>query len=225
MSFTCRLMSEDEFTSEFELFVMETFFQHEPMNICLNTKIPDEIDLIWLKQVLNKARYDNLSLAFYDTNSHQSLPIAYAINHHDKINDINHSDVLYSSLNSICLHKYEHINALITKLHENINLFEQFHCENLLHVYFLGVNPNYRQNKLASQLINSTICLAKEKNFDMIYADVTSDYSLNAFLKYNFQIIKTINYSSYENFSGEKIFQNIQIHKGCSIVIKDLRIK
>jgi len=225
MSFASRLMCEDDFTSKFELFVMETFFQDEPMNKYLNTKIPDEIDLPWLKEVLHKAKYDNLSLAFYDTNSHQSLPIAYAINHHDKINDINHSDILYSSINQTCLHKYEHINGLITKLHENINLFEKFHCENLFHIYFLGVDQNYRQNKLASQLIDLSICLAKEKKFDMIYADVTSDYSLKAFLKHNFQIIKTINYNSYENFYGEKIFQNIQIHKGCSIVIKDLRIK
>jgi len=225
MSFASRLMCEDDFTSKFELFVVETFFQDEPMNKYLNTKIPDEIDLPWLKEVLHKAKYDNLSLAFYDTNSHQSLPIAYAINHHDKINDINHSDILYSSINQTCLHKYEHINGLITKLHENINLFEKFHCENLFHIYFLGADQNYRQNKLASQLIDLSICLAKEKKFDMIYADVTSDYSLKAFLKHNFQIIKTINYNSYENFYGEKIFQNIQIHKGCSIVIKDLRIK
>jgi ribosomal protein S18 acetylase RimI-like enzyme len=217
-------MCEDDFNSEFELFIMETFFQHEPMNKCLNTKIPDEIDLPWLKQVLDKAKYDNLSLAFYDINSPKSLPIAYVINHHDKKNDNNHSDMLYSSLNPTYPHKYEHISGLITKLHENINLFEKFHCENLFHIYFLGVEPKYRQNKLASQLINSSICLAKKKNFDIIHADVTSDYSLNAFLKYNFQIIKTINYDSYENFYGEKIFQNIQTHKGCSIVVKDLRL-
>jgi len=218
-------MHENEFTSEFELFVMETFFQHEPMNTCLKTKIPDEIDLPWLRQVLHKAKYDNLSLAFYDSNYDRSLPIAYAINHHDKVNDNDHSDVLYSSLNEKYLHKYEHINGLLTKLHENINLFEQFHCKNLLHVYFLGVDPTYRQTKLASQLINFSISLAKDKAFDMIYADVTSDYSLNAFVKHNFQIIKTIDYNSYENSYGEKVFQNIEIHKGCSIVIKDLRIK
>lgn len=225
MSFTCHLMCENDFTSEFESFVMETFFQDEPMNKCLDTKIPDEIDLPWLKQVLYKAKYDNLSLAFYDTNSHRSLPIAYAINHHDKINYINHSDILYTSLNPTYLHKHEHISSLMTKLHENINLFERFACKNLFHVYFIGVDPNYRQNRLASQLINSSIDLAKEKKFDMIYADVTSNYSLNAFLKYDFQILKTINYNSYENLLGEKIFQNIKIHQGCAIIIKDLRIK
>ncbi|CAF1101354.1 unnamed protein product [Rotaria sp. Silwood1] len=224
MSLTCRLMREDEFTLDFELFVMKTFFQHEPMNKYLKTKIPDDIDLPWLKEVLHKAKYDNLSLAFYDTSYHSSLPIAYAINHHDKKDDNNHSDSLYSSLNGTCLHKYEHISELITKLHENISLFEKFHCENLFHIYFIGVDPNYRQNKLASQLIDSSLCIAKEKKFDMIYADVTNDYSLNAFLKHNFQIIKTINYDSYENSYGEKVFQNIHIHKGCSIVIKDLRI-
>ncbi len=225
MSFVCRLMCENDFTLEFESFVMETFFRYEPMNQYLNTKIPEEIDLPWLKQVLDKAKNDNLSLAFYDTNSNQSLPVAYAINHHDKKNDINHSDTLYSSLSQQCLHKREHISGLITKLHENINLFENFSCENLFHVYFLGVDPNYRQNKFATRLIDSSINLAKEKNFDLIYADVTSDYSLNAFLRHNFHIIKTINYHSYENFYGEKVFQSIQLHQGCSIVLKDLRIE
>jgi ribosomal protein S18 acetylase RimI-like enzyme len=225
MSFTCRLMREDEFTPEFELFVIETFFRYEPMNQHLNTQIPDEIDLPWLQQVLHKAKYDNLSLAIYDINSSASLPIAYSINHHDQINDHDHSDILYSSLNEKCLHKYEHISSLITKLHENINLFEKYQYENLFHIYFLGVDPTYRQNRLANQLINSSINLAQEKKFQLIYADVTSDYSLNAFLKHNFQIIKTIDYHSYENSLGEKIFQNIQIHKGCSIVVKDLIIK
>ncbi|CAM4812136.1 unnamed protein product [Rotaria magnacalcarata] len=186
MSITCRLMHEHEFTSEFELFVMKTFFQYEPMNICLKTKIPDEIDLPWFKEVLHKAKYDNISLAFYDTKYHHSLPIAYAINHHDKVNDHDHSDSLYLSS---------------------------------------SVDPNYRQSKLASQLIDSSISVAKQKRFDMVYADVTGDYSLNAFLKHDFQIIKSIDYDSYENSNGEKVFQNIHIHKGCSIVIKDLRTK
>ena len=218
-------MTEDDFTEEFQSFVMNTFFQYEPMNQCLNTKIPEEIDLPWFKQVLYKAKNDHLSLAFYDLDSTQSLPIAYAINHHDRINDIDHSDVLYSSLHQESLHKHDQISGLITKLHENINLFQRFNCENLFHVYFVGVDPHYRQHQLATRLIHSSICLAQEKNFDLIYADVTSDYSLKAFLKHQFHIIKAIDYHSYENSSGEKVFQPIQIHQGCSIVLKDLRRK
>ncbi|UJR23729.1 hypothetical protein I4U23_026709 [Adineta vaga] len=227
MSFTCRLMREDEFTMEFELFVMETFFPYEPMNQYLKTKVPDEIDLPWLKQVFYKAKTDHLSLAFYDLEKNCSLPIAYSLNLHDKKDDdtTDHSDILYSSLNRHYLHKHEHISGLLTKLHENIDLFKEFQCNNLFHVYLLGVNPKYRRNQLASQLIDKSIQFAKENNFDLIYADVTGDYSLKAFLKYNFQIFKTINYNSYENYSGEKTFQNISIHKGCSIVVKDLRNK
>jgi ribosomal protein S18 acetylase RimI-like enzyme len=219
-------MNKDDFTLEFQSFVMETFFQSEPMNQYLNTKIPEEIDLPWLKHVLIKAKNDDLSLAFYDTNSNRSLPIAYAINHHDQKNEVHHSeDILYSSLNQKCLQKSDHINSLISKLHENIDLFEQYSCENLFHIYFLGVDPNYRRNKLATRLIDYSINLAQEKNFDLIYADVTSDYSLNAFLQHNFHILKTINYHSYENLHGEKIFQFIETHQGCSIVLKKLRIK
>lgn len=225
MSLECRIIHEDEFTTDFESFVMDSFFQDEPMNKCLNTKIPDEIDLPWFKDVLSKAKYDNLSLAFYDTSCPNSLPIAYAINHHDKRNNHDYSDSLYSSSNKACLQKHEHISEILTKLHENINLFEKFRCENLLHIYLLGVDPNYRQSKLATQLINSAISVAKEKNFDMIYADVTSDYSLKAFLKHDFQLLKTIDYNSYESTCGAKIFENIYSHEGCSIVIKDLRNK
>jgi len=224
MSSLCRLMLPNEFTNEFQSYVMETFFQSEPMNQCLQTKIPDEIDLCWLEQVLFKAKFDQLTLAFYDSNFSNNLPIAYSINHHDQIHDDNvHSDVLYSSLNRTSLHKYDQINNLISKLHENINLFEQFQCEHLFHIYFLGVHPNYRQNRLASQLIQHSISLAKDKHFDLIYADATSIYSTNAFLRNDFQILKTIDYASYENSSGDKIFRPIQNHKGCSIVLKDLR--
>ena len=221
MTFTCRLMHEEEFTNEFKLYVMETFFQYEPMNQYLKTKIPDELDMSWLEHVLHRAKSDKISLALYDSKNTRSLPVAYALNHHDKRDD-DDSDVLYSILNPQYVHKHEHISGILTKLHEDVDLFEQFHCSNLFHVYFLGVDPIHRQNRLASQLIDSCVQFATDKHFDLIYADVTGDYSLNAFLKQKFQTIKTIDYASYENLYRAKTFENI-LHKGCSIVVRDLR--
>lgn len=217
-------MSDEEFTDAFEMFIMETFFASEPMNEHLQTKIPDEIDRLWLKQVLEKAKKDRVSLALYDTASSSTLPIAYAINHHDRKN--HSSDILYSfstESNGRSLEKYEHINHIMTKLHQGIDLFAMYQYEEVFHIYLLGVDPKYRQKGLAGQLIDHSIRLAKEKNVPLIYADVTSRYSLNAFVKRDFHVIRTIDYHSYENVFGEKVFQGLSIHPGCSIVVKDLQ--
>ena len=216
-------MREEEFNEDLEEYIMQTFFQFEPMNQHLQTKIPEEIDRPWLRQVLAQAKDDQLSLAFYAPDPHATpFPIAYAINHHDRQH--HRADLLYSSSSTgTSTHKHQHISDLMTKLHQDIHLFEQYHSEHLLHIYLLGVHPAYRQNRLASQLVDLSIDLAREKGFDLIYADVTSRYSLNAFLKHGFQVIKTIDYQSYENSGGEKVFQEMSIHESCSIVLKDLR--
>ena len=216
-------MREDEFTEDFEEYVMQTFFLSEPMNQHLQTKIPDDIDRPWLEQVLDQAKHDQLSVAFYSTDpNEQRFPIAYSINHHDRQHQ--HADLLYSSSSTgTSTHKHQHISNLMTKLHEDVHLFEQHQSEDSLHIYLLGVHPDYRQNRLASQLIELSIGLAREKGFDLVCADVTSRYSLNAFLKHGFEVIKTIDYHSYEDSSGEKVFQNMSTHQGCSIVLKDLR--
>ena len=222
MSFTCRLIRDDEFNENLQSLIMKTFFQYEPMNQHLNCRIPDDIDRLWLDEVLLRAKQDQLSLAFYQSNDEENFPIAYAINHENHENQ--QEDLLYNrKTDEIPLDKHQHISELISKLHENVNLFEEFHCKNILHIYLLGVDPIYRQNRLASQLIEFSIHLAKEKHFDLIYADTTSHYSFNAFFRHGFQVLKTIDYRDYQNSFGQRIFQNMQIHQGCSIVFKDLR--
>lgn len=218
-------MHETEFTAEFRAFVMDTFFRHEPMNHFLKTQIPDELDLPWLEQVLHKAKDDRLSLGIYDSNAEHSLPVAYALNHHDKKDDETHSDVLYTSSKPRLEHKHEHISGILTKLHDDVDLFERFHCDDLFHVYLLGVDPAYRQQKLAGELIDRSIRLAEERHLPLIYADVTGDYSLNAFLKHGFALLKSVPYASYENFAGERTFEGLTSHHGCSLVFKALRNK
>ena len=219
---TCRLIREDEFTNEFQRWILESFFVSEPMNKHLGTTIPDDVDLPWLNDVLTRAKNDGISFGLY--NDGDALPLAYAINHHDSSQrHLHDSDPLYSSLNQTCVQKYEHINQLISQLHQGVDLFHEYHADRLFHVYFIGVDPKHRQKSFASRLVEASTDLAAKKGFDLIYADVTSNYSLNAFIKQNFRVRKTIDYHSYENAAGERMFLNLPIHQGCSIVMKDLR--
>lgn len=223
MSCQCRLISDEEFTDDLKLFIMKTFFSSEPMNVHLKTKIPDEIDHIWFDDVFQRAREDRLSLGFYDSTNSSSLPVAYAINHFDRKK--RSKDLLYSTSTDEHRQKSMHINDLMAELHRNVDLFDEFQCENIFHIYFLGVDPNYRRKGFAGQLIDQSIRLASKNPFDLISADATSNYSFNAFIRRDFDVYRTIAYRNYENQRGEKIFAELDEHFGCSILLKDLRRK
>ena len=138
------------------------------------------ITLFSLK-TLNKAKHDNMTLAFYDTENYDRvLPIAYAINHHDNINDDTHSDSIYTMFNRQCLHKYEHIPLddnfqLLSVLYTSDGFYiiltfadTRCHCGPTLPISYFEIYNAYtlqRLNRLHQQLISHICPLHMCRNF------------------------------------------------------------
>ncbi|CAF1643040.1 unnamed protein product, partial [Didymodactylos carnosus] len=168
LEYKCRIINPVEYTNEFEMFVRDTFFKYEPMNTHLGS-YPDYIHLDWFRQQLKRAKSDNVSLGIY---INETL-IAYAINHVEHIdqNEPNDDNTNSTLILNETMRKYHEIYLLIDKLHVDLNLYSMFNVKSLFHILLIGVQPQYRQLKLANKLILESIKLAQKINFEVIYAE------------------------------------------------------
>jgi hypothetical protein len=64
----CRLIQPDEFTNEFEDLVFRRFILEEPMTKHLGVTEPDECIMLFLRQILQRAKKDRVSLGIYNNN-------------------------------------------------------------------------------------------------------------------------------------------------------------
>jgi ribosomal protein S18 acetylase RimI-like enzyme len=83
-------------------------------------------------------------------------------------------------------------------MHKNINLFDHFLTDSLLHIFIINVDRNYRGYGLASNLISTSINHAKQIHLGGAYAEATNIYSLNSFKKQDFQVYDQLNYAQYD---------------------------
>ena len=65
----CRIIQPAEFTRSFEDLVFRIFFCAEPMSMHLGLTEPDECIMQFIRQVLQRAKKDGLSLGIYDETS------------------------------------------------------------------------------------------------------------------------------------------------------------
>jgi ribosomal protein S18 acetylase RimI-like enzyme len=164
--------------------LLNSFFRDEPLAKCL--EVGEPID--FAKNVINDALTDQCSFVAYDIQTHQLVGICLnEIKYKDDQHIINESN-----------EKINFILHLLDQMHKNINLFDHFMTNSLLHIFIINVDKNYRGYGLASRLISSSIEHAKKIDIGGAYAEVTNIYSLNSFKQQNFQIYHQLNYAQYD---------------------------
>jgi ribosomal protein S18 acetylase RimI-like enzyme len=181
--FNIHLMREEDRIPALTLLI-NSFFHDEPLAKCLELEEP--ID--YAKNIINDALNDQCSFVAYDIQTNQLIGICLnEIKSKDNKNIINQSN-----------EKLYFILHLLDHMHENINLFDHFMTNSLLHIFIINVDKNYRGYGLASRLISSSIEHAKNIDIGGAYAEVTNIYSLNSFKQQNFQIYHQLNYAQYD---------------------------
>ena len=86
-----------------------------------------------------------------------------------------------------------------------------------LHIFLLGVKDEYKNQKIATNLIRENLRLAKLNYFSVVISELTGIASQNLFRKIGFQEEVTLSYDSYI-FEGEKIFSSIQESRSCKLM-------
>ncbi len=181
--FDMHLMREEDRIPALTL-LLNSFFRDEPLAKCL--EVGEPID--FAKNVINDALTDQCSFVAYDIQTHQLVGICLnEIKYKDDQHIINESN-----------EKINFILHLLDQMHKNINLFDHFITNSLLHIFIINVDNNYRGYGLASRLISTSIEHATKFHIGGAYAEATNIYSFNSFKQQGFQVYGQLNYTQYD---------------------------
>ena len=121
--------------------------------------------------------------------------------------------------------KYEAIGGILSKIVENFDLFEQYKARRIMQSYLAGIESEYANQGLFTRLKIATIDLARAQKCDLIYSKATSQFSTRANLKLGFGSARVLDYSTYQNEQGQRVFTGMsKTHQACTLTVKDLRI-
>jgi ribosomal protein S18 acetylase RimI-like enzyme len=165
--------------------LINSFFHDEPLAKYLQLGEPTD----FAKNVINDALNDQCSFVAYDIQTNQLIGLC--------LNEIKYKDDNHHIINQ-SNEKLYFILHLLNHMHENINLFDHFLTNSLLHIFIINVDRNYRGYGLASRLISMSIEHAKQIHIGGAYAETTNIYSLNSFKQQGFQIYHQLNYAQYD---------------------------
>lgn len=186
--------------------LINSFFLEEPLAKCL--QIQEPID--FAKNVINDALKDQCSFVAYDSQTNQLAGVC--------LNELKYKNDLNTIIESN--EKIYFILHLLDYMHKDINLFDHFHTDSLLHIFMINVKSNCRGYGLASSLISASIKHAKELNVGGTYAEATNIYSLNSFISQGFEIHHELNYVEYDQIRLADLTD--KNNDRCQLVIKKL---
>lgn len=90
--------------------------------------------------------------------------------------------------------------------------------------FLAGIHPEYANQGLFTRLKVASIELARANKCDLIYSKATSEFSTRANVKLGFHKARTIDYNTYEDDKGQRVFTGMpKIHQACTLTVKDLR--
>jgi N-acetylglutamate synthase-like GNAT family acetyltransferase len=203
--FTVHLMREEDRIPALTLLI-NSFFRDEPLAKCLELGEPMD----FAKNVINGAVNDQCSFVAYDIQTNQLVGIC--------LNEVKYKED--KSAIDESNEKIYFILHLLEHMHKNINLFDQFMTNSLLHIFIINVDNTYRGCGLASRLISSSIEHAKKLHMGGAYAEATSFYSLNSFKQQGFQIYHQLNYAEYDQVRLSNLTD--KNYNQCQLVAKAL---
>lgn len=181
--FNIHLMVEEDRIPALTL-LKNSFFRDEPLAKYLELDEPKDFAI----NVVNDAINEQCSFVVYDIETNELIGIC--------LNEIKckNNEYLINETNE----KLYFILHLLDHMHKNINLFEELSTNSLLHIFIINVHENYRGYGLASRLISTSIEHGKKLHIGGAYAEATNIYSLNSFIKQDFQIYHQLNYAQYD---------------------------
>jgi len=203
--FDIHLMQEEDRLPALTL-LKSSFFHDEPLARYLELGEPAD----FAENVINDSINDRCSFVAYDTETNQFAGLC--------LNEIKFKNVQY--LNTESNEKLYFILHLLDHLHENVNLFDEFLTDSLLHIFIINVQSQYRGFGLSSRLISSSLEHAKQFNVGGAYAEATNIYSFNAFKQQNFQVYHQLNYAQYDQVRLANLTD--KTHDQCRLVARPI---
>ncbi|XP_046824196.1 arylalkylamine N-acetyltransferase 1-like isoform X1 [Vespa crabro] len=117
--------------------------------------------------------------------------------------------------------KFRKILRFLHYIDKRVNV-GKFQDQNILEIRIISVDTNWRGKGIAKALIEKTIEIAKEHNFQAIRVDCTSMFSGKLCERFGFETIDQVKYSDYVDENGKPIFTPAPPHMAANSYIKRL---
>ncbi|CAF3330634.1 unnamed protein product, partial [Rotaria sp. Silwood2] len=166
---------KDVHRNEVSSLIIGSFFRDEPLNKRLSFVLPKDPTEFTNKSV-DKALQDKCSYVAIDKNRQKIIGVS--------LNVIESKSDMASKVNSpqFKSEKLRYILTLLDDLHGQIDLFDSFDTDRLLHILMLSVDENYRGLNLTKKLIDLGIDEAKKYDIKGAFAETTGFYSYRVML-------------------------------------------
>lgn len=118
--------------------------------------------------------------------------------------------------------KFKKILRLLYRVDKDVNRDGKFQGQNILEVRIISVDTNWRGKGIAKTLVEKTIELAKEKDFNIVRVDCSSFFSGKLCARLNFERIYELKYADYVDEDGNPIFSPAYPHTSVTTYVKKL---
>lgn len=103
--------------------------------------------------------------------------------------------------------KWSDIQKLLVYIEMKADVLGKFNLEKALHCHALGVDKEYRGNKIGQKMFRHCFENAKILGFEMVSADFTSIYSIKLAEDLGMEFVSLVTYEEYNKSIGEDLFR------------------
>lgn len=102
--------------------------------------------------------------------------------------------------------KWREIMLFLAYLEKKSDVLNRFNVPTCLHVHALGVNGEYRGNKIGEKLFTACFENAKRLNHKLVTADCTSIFSIKIAERLGMECVSIVTYDEYNRSIGEDLY-------------------
>ena len=200
----CSILAEKDYQETVDL-LTETFCQRDPIELALQIT-PDEFRVM-LELELEPIWRNQLSMLARDVPSGRLLGALVAM------------DALAESVDSRgkITPKFEPIGEIARDFHDFYIDTRNPQPGSCLYLFVMGVHSDAAGQGLGQMLIGEVLRNAWKKGYRSAFALTTNLASMNAFKKYRFSTIRTVDYQTYR-YRGCPVFASITQHPGLALM-------
>jgi hypothetical protein len=201
----------NEHVDDVRQLLISSYLVDEPLNQRLQVELPDEPQ-DFLNYTTQQAVRDKCSFVAIDTVTNKT--VGFILNELKSRNDDYRSTGDESGSKRHC-----YIFKMLSTLRQNSsqNLFDLLGVDRLLSTMVIGVEQQYRGQRLSEKLIEASVDLAKTcLHIGAAYTETSSLFSKKAFLKQNYEIVSELVYAEYDS----QHLSDMGIHDRCSLLAK-----
>lgn len=118
--------------------------------------------------------------------------------------------------------KFADILKFLEFMRKSADLVKRFKVTKIYSIYAVGVDPRYRQQAIATTLMENQFGMAQCGGAELVYADTTGTKSAGLVKKLGMEVVFSIAFNEYRDESGQQVFVSADPERKVQTVVKRL---